>query len=82
MCVLFKISAGTNRGPPSRVCARLTLPSDVLFYFIINNIAQFTKQYNNEIVLSAYRPLTICKLEVQGLDQKTKKCLIKDPFPK
>ena len=47
------------------------LPSDFLFYFIINKIAQFTKQYNYDILLSAYRPLTICKLEVQGLDQNT-----------
>ena len=48
----------------------------------IYNIEQFTIQFNYHILLSAFGPLTICKLKVQGLDQKTKKCHIKDPFPK
>ena len=44
------------------------------------NIEQFTKQFDCHISLSAYGPLAICKLQVYGLDQKTTKCLIKDPF--
>jgi hypothetical protein len=44
--------------------------------------AQFTKQSNYHILLSAFRPFTISKLKVQELNQKTLKYLIMDRLPK